>query len=188
MLDVKGAVVGNTAEELTVTPGHPPRYADTLILPRGPYVLKAEAVDTGGRREAAERPLNAELLHGVGFDASDLLLFEESPAGKQLSSTGRVQGPVLRPYIELYVQDGLPTEDLSVSLDVLGADGKRRAAGILAVREGGEPGLMFAEGRVEIGALPPGRYVARAIILFGTKVARRIERTFDHAPAQSTSR
>jgi VWFA-related protein len=188
VVDLKGAVVGNAADDLTVGVGHPPRYSDALILPRGPYVLKAEAIDAGGRRVAVERPLNAELLHGVGFDASDLLLYDESDAGRRLSSTGRVVGPVLRPYLELYVQDGLPSDDLSVSLDVLGADGKRRAAGVLAVRDGGEPGLLFAEGRVEIGALPPGRYTAQAVILFGTKVARRIERRFDHAPTQSTSR
>ena len=188
VLDMKGDVVGNTSEDLTVAAGREPRYQDTLVLPRGPYVLKAEAVDAGGRREVADVPLNAELLHGVGFDSSDLLLFEEGESGRQLSVTGTVHGQVLRPYLELYVQDGLPTEDLSVSLDILGADGKRRAAGVLAVREGGEPGLLFAEGRIEIGALPPGRYSARAIIMFGTKVSRHVERSFERAPAQSTSR
>jgi VWFA-related protein len=188
VVDVKGDVVGNTSEELTVAAGKPPRYADTLVLPRGPYVLKAEAIDAGGRREVTDVPLNAELLHGVGFDASDLLLFEEGANGRQLSATGTVHGQVLRPYLELYVQDSLPTEDLSVSVDILGADGKRRAAGILAVREGGEPGLLFAEGRIEIGALPPGRYAARAVIMFGTKVSRHVERSFERVPAQSTSR
>ena len=186
--DVKGDVVGNTSEALTVAAGRAPRYQDTLVLPRGPYVLKAEAIDAGGRREVTDVPLNAELLHGVGFDSSDLLLFEETESGRQLSATGTVHGHVLRPYLELYVQDALPTDDLSVSLDILGADGKRRAAGILAVRDGGEPGLLFAEGRIEIGSLPPGRYAARAIIMFGTKVSRHVERSFERAPAQSTSR
>jgi VWFA-related protein len=188
VLDVKGGVVGNTSEDLTVAAGRAPRYQDTLVLPRGPYVLKAEAVDAGGRREVTDVALNAELLHGVGFDASDLLLFEEGETGRQLSATGTVHGQVLRPYLELYVQEGLPTEDLSVSLDILGADGKRRLAGVLSVRQGGEPGLLFAEGRIEIGALPPGRYTARAIIMFGTKVSRHVERSFERAPAQTTSR
>jgi VWFA-related protein len=186
--DVKGDVVGNTSEDLTVVAGRPPSYADTLVLPRGPYVLKAEAVDAGGRREVTDIPLNAELQHGVGFDASDLLLFAEGEAGRELSATGTVRGQVLRPYLEIYVQEGLPTEDLSVSVDIFDADGKRRAAGILAVRDGGEPGLLFAEGRIEIGALPPGRYAARAIIMFANKVSRHVERSFERAPAQSTSR
>jgi VWFA-related protein len=186
--DVKGAEVGNVAEEMTVSRGGAARYEDTLVLPRGPYVLKVEAVGADGKRVFREMPLNAELLHGVGFDASDLLLFEESPDGKRLSSAGTVRGAVLRPYLELYVQEGLPTEDLAVSLDVVDTAGKRRAAGILSVRDGGEPGLRFAEGRIDVGALPPGRYSAQAVILFGTKVARRIERRFDHAPTQSATR
>jgi hypothetical protein len=186
--DLKGAVVGNIAEEITASRGGAARYEDTLVLPRGPYTLKVEAVGADGKRVFREMPLNAELLHGVGFDASDLLLFEESPAGKRLSSAGTVRGAVLRPYLELYVQEGLPAEDLAVSLDVVDTAGRRRAAGILSVRDGGEPGLLFAEGRIDVGALPPGRYSAQAVILFGTKVARRIARGFDHAPVQSSSR
>ena len=186
--DVKGAIVGNLAEEMTVVTGGAPRYEDTLVLPRGPYVLKAEATGSDGKRVVREMPLNAELVHGVGFDASDLLLFEENGTGKRLSSAGTVRASVLRPYLELYVQEGLPTEDLAVSLDVLDAAGKRRAAGILSVRESGEPGLLFAEGRIDVGALPAGRYVARAVVMFGTKVSRSVERSFDHAPVQASSR
>ena len=186
--DLKGAVVGTLSEEMTAAPGASPRYEDTLMLPRGPYVLKAEATGSDGTRVVREVPLNAELLHGVGFDASDLLLFEEGRDGKRLASAGTMRGAVLRPYLELYVRDGLPTEELGVSLDIVDAAGKRRAAGILSVREGGEPGLLFAEGRIDVGALPPGRYAARAVIIFGSNVARNVERRFEHAPVQSTSR
>ena len=142
-------------------------------------MVRAEAIDGSGTRVTAERALNAELLPGVGFDASDLLLFERVGESSRLLAGGAVRGRVMPVYLELYVQPELPTDRLAVTLEIVGADGTRRGSVPLALRKGGEPGLHYAEGKVDVWALPPGRYVARAQVSFGTKLARRVERPFE---------
>jgi hypothetical protein len=174
-----GAVVGTLEDALRTEEGAPPRWQDTLLLDRGPYVLQAEAVDAAGKRVTAESPLNAELLHGVGFDSSDLMLFERVGEISRLVASGAVRGREMPVYLELYVQEMLPTDRLGVTIEIVGADGKRRGSAPLALRKGDEPGLFFAEGQVDAWALPPGQYEARALVTFGTKVARRVERHFE---------
>jgi VWFA-related protein len=174
-----GAVVGTLSEALHKPEDAPARWQETLLLARGPYVMKAEAVDASGRRVTAERPLNAELLHGVGFDASDLMLFERVGETSRLVAGSAVRGRVMPVYLELYVDEVLPADRLGVQIEIVGADGTRRGSAPLALRKGEEPGLHFAEGQVDVWALPPGKYVARALVTFGTKVARRVERHFE---------
>ncbi len=174
-----GTVVGTLSEPLQNANGAPARRQDTLLLARGPYVLKAEAVDRAGKKVTAEKVLNAELLHGVGFDSSDLMLFDGSGEEARLVAGTSVRGRVMPVYLELYVQEVLPTERLGVTIEIVGADGTRRGSAPLALRAGEEPGLHYAEGQVDVWALPPGKYVARAEVTFGTRVARRVERQFE---------
>ena len=179
VLDPAGKVVGTLADEMQETEGAPARWQDTLLLARGPYVVRTEAIDAAGKRVTAERPLNAELLHGVGFDSSDLMLFERVGETSRLVAGGAVRGREMPVYLELYVQEALPTDRLGVGIEIAGADGTRRGSAPLTLRKGEEPGLFYAEGQVDVWALPPGQYVARALVTFGTKVARRVERHFE---------
>jgi VWFA-related protein len=177
VLDPRGSIVGTLAEQVTGKVA-PVWHQETIVLPRGLYTLKAEAVDSGGRQAAIERPLNAELGHGVGFDVSDLLLLESVDGKMRLSATGAIAGATMGVYLELYVQDELPTERVGVSVEVIGRDGARRAVLALPVQRTAA-GLLFAEGTADLWALPPGPYVARAQVLFGPRVARRVERAFE---------
>jgi VWFA-related protein len=180
IVDPTGRVVGTVAEQLANPDGGPVQWQDTLLLTRGPYVLKTAAVAAGGKRVTAERVLNAELLHGVGFDASDLMLFESLADGTLRVSAGdRIRTAVMPVYLELYLQPELPTERLGVTVEVETAEGMRRASLPLAVRTGEQAGTLYAEGRVDTWALPPGRYVARAVVTFGSTVARTVERSFE---------
>lgn len=169
VLDPAGAVVGRMAET-----------AGTILLPRGLYTLKAEAVDAGGRRAAVEKPLNAELSHGVGFDVSDLLLLETVGEKMRLAASGTIGSDTMAVYLELYmVHDELPTDRIGITLEVIGPDGARRSSTILPLRSDTAKGLLYAEGRVDLWTLPPGPYVARARVTFGTRTARTVERAFD---------
>ena len=178
VLDPKGALVGTVAEQ--VGGGQAPvRHQETILLPRGLYTLKALAVDAAGRRAVTERPLNAELSHGVGFDVSDLMLLESVDEKMRLSASGSIAGDTMGVYMELYMQDDLPTDRLSVRVEVIGKEGQRTAT-LLPLRKDAEKGLFYAEGRVDVWALPPGAYVARALVMFGNNVARRLERPFHY--------
>jgi VWFA-related protein len=188
VVDPTGKIVGSVGGEMDVAPGDAvARYDDALLLSRGPCVLRAAALDPAGRQIAKEQPLNVELAHGVGFDASDLLLFEQRDGGRRMAGRS-VHGGRMHAYLELYLHEGLPADALGVTVDVVDADGTRRATAVLTVREGAEDGLAFAEGPVDLASVAPGAYVARAVVTFGAKVARRIERPFERSPGQSTSR
>ena len=178
VLDPKGALVGTVAEQVGGAQA-PVRHQETILLPRGLYTLKALAVDAAGRRAVTERPLNAELSHGVGFDVSDLMLLESVDEKMRLSASGSIAGDTMGVYLELYMQEDLPTDRLSVRVEVIGKEG-RRTATLLPLRKDAEKGLLYAEGVVHVWALPPGAYVARALVMFGTRIARRLERPFEY--------
>ena len=48
----------------------------------------------------------------------------------------------------------------------------------LALKKDEASGLVSAEGEIDAFTLPPGAYVARAVVTFGTRTVRRIERAF----------
>jgi VWFA-related protein len=179
VLDPAGAVVGSLAEHERTAEGGPVRHDETILLPRGFYTLKAKAVDAGGRQALVERPLNAELSHGVGFDVSDLLILETVGEKMRLSASGSIGSDTMAVYLELYMHDELPTDRIGITVEVIGADGARRSVTSLPLRNDAAKGLLYAEGVVDLWTLPPGPYVARALVMFGTKTARTVERAFD---------
>lgn len=179
VLDPAGAVVGSMAEQVGTAGSGPVRHEETILLPRGFYTLKGEAVDAGGRHALIERPLNAEISHGVGFDVSDLLIFETAGEKMRLSASGSIGSDTMAVYLELYMHDELPADRIGISVEVVGADGARRSSTILPLRRDAARGLLYAEGLVDLWALPPGPYVARALVAFGTKTVRTVERAFD---------
>jgi VWFA-related protein len=176
VLDPKGALIGTLGEQVHGA-RVPVRHQETILLPRGLYTLKALAVDAAGRRAVIERPLNAELSHGVGFDVSDLMLLESVDEKMRLSASGSIAGDTMGVYMELYMQEDLPTDRLAVRVEVIGKEGQRTAT-LLPLRKDAEKGLLYAEGHVDVWALPPGAYVARALVMFGSRIARTLERPF----------
>jgi len=82
-------------------------------------------------------------------------------------------------YLELYMHDELPTDRIGITVEVIGADGAWRSSTRLPLRQDAAKGLLYAEGLVDLWTLPPGPYVARARVRFGTKTARTVERAFD---------
>jgi VWFA-related protein len=178
VLDPTGAVVGTLLEHVQSKEA-PVRYQETLLLPRGLYTLKGEATDAGGRRAVVEAPLNAELAHSAGFDLSDLVLLEPVDGKMRFPASGSVTSDLLGVYLELYMHEELPADGLGITVEVVGADGARRAVALLTVQTDEDPRLLFAEGTLDLSRLLPGAYVARAAVTLGTRVARRVERAFD---------
>lgn len=183
VLDPRGAVVGTVGAEASAGTA-PVRHRETLLLPRGVYTLKASVVDAAGRRAAVEQPLNAELGHAVGFDVSDLMLLDSVEGAMRPPADRPLAGDRLGVYLELYVREELPTDRLAVTLEVAGADRKRRSATGLTLRRDDESGLVSAEGEIDAFTLPPGAYVARAVVTVGTRTVRQIERPFAFAGRQ----
>jgi VWFA-related protein len=176
VLDPRGGVVAKV--DASASGPTPVRHQETLLLPRGVYLLKANVVDAAGRTAAVEQPLNAELGHGVGFDVSDLMLLESVEGKMRLPSDRPLTGEKLGVYLELYVHEELPTDRLAVTLDLVGADRERRSATGLALKKDEASGLVSAEGEIDAFTLPPGSYVARAVVTFGTRIVRNVERAF----------
>ena len=158
VLNPRGGVVGSLAEQVAPAAGEPVRHQETLILPRGLYTLKAEALEAGGRHAQIERPLNAELSHGVGFDVSDLMLMESAGGRMRLSPTGAIVSDTMGAYLELYVQEHLPTERLGVTIEIVGADGVRRSSTGLALTKDPAKGLISAEGVVDLAVALAGQF------------------------------
>ena len=65
-----------------------------------------------------------------------------------------------------------------MTLELIGADRKRRLATGLALKKNETSGLVSAEGEIDAFTLPPGAYVARAVVTSGTRIVRNVERAF----------
>jgi VWFA-related protein len=167
--------------------GASPRLLLTsMLLEPGEYTLRLAAVDDTGRSGSVHHTINARLAPAAGkLTASDLILMPQLNVGDT---------PRPRPSAVI------DTEGLSVMLDVSGDDaallGRAKVTVQIADGENGSP-LVNLEARqasrgpnqrafaarINLAVLPPGEYVARAIIAAPGQPETRLVRPFQLVPA-----
>ncbi len=164
-----------------------------VIVEPGVYTLKLAVVDSDGRRGSVEHTFRAALQSAGQLRFGDLLLAEVRP-----EMTPPVR-PVVRPelatsalhaYLEVYSEAAPQLEAATATLEVAtepnGVALERSPLPLGAV-EGGD--RRVGEGSVPVVLLPPGEYVARAVVsVEGRPVARvtrpfRIDRAAEPSPA-----
>lgn len=157
----------------------------------GTYTLKFAVVDDHGRRGSVERTFDAQLAQAGQVRVTDLLI-----GGRPADETSRVVPTVsgevasdfLHGYIELYSDAVDVLESASVSIEVASSDSGSTLDSAIArfQPEPQHPTRRTAEAVVPIALLPPGDYVARAVITVEGRKAGQVTRPFRVARAAAT--
>jgi tetratricopeptide (TPR) repeat protein len=175
-------------DDVTAAPDGPVSYLGAATVEAGRYTLKVAAVDARGRRGSVEHPVRA-LLTTIGpLEVSDLVL--APPASRP--------GVLLRPGVETTIDaggmaglvdlHGTDTEALrgaTVTFEV--ATGETGPALVSAPARLSEPanGQRSGQGAVSLALVPPGRYVARAVVSIGGRPMGQVTRPVVVAPSRT---
>ena len=141
------------------------RYSVAVNAPPGRYMLKAAAVEPGGRQGSVERRFNARLGAAGPVTLSDLVVGDASAAGEATPrpAVARAAGDRVVVYFEAYAPDGW-TPPPSIVFELTGANAERPAASAPgAFRAAGE-GRWIARAEIPVAALAPGPYIAAAVV------------------------
>jgi VWFA-related protein len=188
LLDTKGNLVGSLVEKDVSTPiraaSRTQAFVSSVVADTaGLYTLKLAVVDGRGTRGSVEHTFRAQLSSAGQVRVTDLLIGEQSAsAGRVLPTVaGEFSTDVLHSYVELYSDAEEALKNTTVEMEVAAsAEGRPldHAAARLLSLPGDGPGKRTAEAVVPIALLPPGDYVARAVVNIGGKRAGAVVRPF----------
>lgn len=190
VLDKNDKIVVNRGGVSTLAPASrgadsPRLMLTSVALDPGEYTLRLGAVDDTGRSGSVHHSINARLNKGLGgLSVSDLMLMPQPP----------VAGALPRPRPTTVIDN----ETVSAMIEITGADqgvlGKTRVTLQISDAENGNAlvnvdARQVARGNVRafaaqlrLGVLPPGEYVARAIVTAPGQPEMRLTRAFMLAP------
>ena len=152
-----------------------------MIAPSGSYRLRVAATDAAGRPGTADVDVVAELVTAGSLRLSSLVL--------GLSRNGAFQPrlqfssePVVIAYLDLLGAE--PGARIAAVLEVADTpEGPARSRSRLTIEPTNDPMRFRVQGAIPLGALPPGDYVARALIGLEGQPAGRVVRAFRKAAA-----
>jgi VWFA-related protein len=146
-----------------------------MVVSSGTYRLRVAATDTTGRAGAADTEVVAETVNAGPLKLSSLVL--------GVSREGRFQPrlqfgtePVAIAYLDIFGTN--VTSPVGAIIEVLSASGAPIVTNRLSLEDTKDPGRYRATGAVPIGALPPGDYIARAVVMVEGHSAGVVYRAF----------
>jgi hypothetical protein len=149
-------------------------------VPPGPYRLRVAAIDTAGRRGAADFEFSATLVSALPFELGDLMLgltgadgafHPKLVFGDEASATG---------HLEIYSLGAVPAQPtaLSVAIEIARtSDGAALISVPALIGPTVDANRWIARGAVPIGAVPAGDYIVRAIVRVNGVVVGRVVKT-----------
>jgi hypothetical protein len=164
------------------------RYLGTFVVNEGPHTVKFAAVDVDGRTGSVEHRFTAKLNDAGRLRLGDLVLNDPLPGSDDAlrpAVTRTVTGSLLVAYLEAKGGSGGSagaTARLEIAADPNAAP---LLSGDLAV-EVSSSDRAVAQGAIDLASLPPGDYVARAIVAVDGKAVARVVREFTLAPSSAT--
>ena len=185
MLDDRGQPGAGRLEKTVATPIDSLRrvqqWAGAAVALPGTYTVKVAVVDESGRRGSVERTITAR-LNGFGqVHATDLLLADntaQNGGDAPPPVAADLTGDELYTYLELLSEAAEQLTNATVVIEVAHSEAGRAIASTparLQAAERAEGRRRIAEAGLPIGLLPPGEYVARAVIsVSGRKVGQVI--------------
>jgi hypothetical protein len=157
----------------------------TLMVEPGIYTLKAALVDGKGRRGSLERPVRAYMTRMARFRATQLMIGggeTQAPTPNTIVPTvsGTVSGSHLHAYMELFADAPGAFDSTSVTIDVMPEGGSTVVATTPAALQptGPDARVRAVAGSLRLSLLPPGNYVARAVVLVDGKRIGDMTRSF----------
>ena len=164
----------------------PIRYELAVGVDPGNYRVRLAAVDMAGKTGSVEREVTAFGMTNHEFAIGDLVLNSVRQGGSNDLRTPvilQVAEGQLAAFTEIYTNAPGSLDDTKVVFEVADtADGPTLQTSEAEFRERSDKTLRQALAVVPVGALPPGRYIARAIISRGGKNVGKLLRPFDVVP------
>jgi VWFA-related protein len=188
LVDDKGRLIDSQIDREVKTPVSPDtatqRYSGFILSDAtGMHTLKIAAVDDRGRRGSVQHSFRAELTSVGQIRATDLLIADDRTAsgsaapvvGSEFTS-GMVSG-----YIELYADEAEVLKNTTVMFEVA-QDAQARAldgaVGRVQPASADAPNRRTIEGSIPLALLPPGDYVARAVVSTDGRKVGQVTRPF----------
>ena len=185
--DSDGNIVSSGRQRATLTPVERPRgsvleYVVAFVIDPGIYVAKLAVADGYGRSGSVEHPVQAWQLADLPFASGDLLLADASaPSANGLVAPveARLTGDRLAVYTALYSDEPTTLDGVQVRIEVTGsASGGSQVTATGVPAPGDQPNSRVVSAIVPIDRLPPGRYVARAVITRDDESLAQLSRGF----------
>jgi VWFA-related protein len=188
MLDAMGQPAASRIHKTIAAPIDSVRrvqqWAGAAVASPGTYTVKVAVVDESGRRASVERTITARLNAFGQLRATDLLLADNTTqnAGDAPPPVAAdLTGDELHAYFELLSEAPEQLTNASVVVEVAQSETGRAiesAPARLEAAEMAEGRRRMAEAGVSIGLLPPGEYVARAVISVSGQKVGQVTRPF----------
>ncbi len=191
VFDKNDRAVFNRAALMPLAPasvrGESPRMILTsLLLDPGEYTLRIAAVDEQGRAGSVHHTINARLTRaGGGLNVSDLMLVPQAPDGNDLPRprpTGLIDTETLTALVELGGSDTNLLARSRATIEIADAENGNALVSVEARQAMRANNVRAFAATLRLGVLPPGEYIARAIIKSPGQAELRLVRPFLMAP------
>lgn len=194
VLTDKGKVAGTSITTNKAAPVRTaaagPLQATTIIeVPPGRYLLRLAVLDASGRAGSVEHPLDAGLSSVGGVEIADLLLAPANAgtlAAVRLVADTTIEDEPFGAYLELYPRSADLMRRAKVTIEIAESETAPAIASADAVLgETLDKGRYVAQALLPLGLVPPGEYLARAVVATGdnTSVQMRPFRLARAVPA-----
>jgi len=194
ILDKNDKAVFSRAGLSTLAPasrrGESPRLILTsLLLDPGDYTLRVAAVDERGRAGSVHHPITARLSRMAGgLAVSDLMLVPQPPNGGELPRprpSGIIDTETLTALIEMSGNDAVLLTRSRATIEIADAENGNALVSVEARQAMRSNNLRAFAATLRLGVLPPGEYVARAIVKVPGQAELRLVRPFLMAPVMA---
>ena len=195
VLDKNDKVVVNRGGVSTLSPAskglESPRLVLTsLTLDPGEYTLRIATVDDEGRGGSAHHSINARLNKvSNGISVSDLMLVSQPPVAGELPRprpTTVIDSETVSAMLEMTGTDQALLGRTKVTLQISDAENGNALVNVEA-RQAARGNVRAFAAQMRLGVLPPGEYVARAIIAPPGLPEMRLTRPFMLSPVADNS-
>jgi len=194
VVDDQGRVVASRSEKTKLEPlegrtNASLSYLDSVSIEPGVYDVRLAAVDADGRHGSIVREVNAWKMAGEEFTYADLVVNHAATAGAGLRPDvePHVDADGVAAYMELYAASEATFKDVSVNFEIADDDSAPALLTIpVDLKPGAQPTWRVAQGFVGAEPLPSGRYLARARIMRGEKLAGVLVRPFILEPSPAS--
>jgi len=158
----------------------------SLLLDPGDYTLRVAAVDERGRAGSVHHSINARLTRMAGgLSVSDLMLVPQLPNGGELPRprpSGIIDSETLTAMIEMSGNDANLLSRSKATIEIADAENGSALVSVEARQAMRTNNLRAFAATLRLGVLPPGEYIARAILKAPGQPELRLVRPFLMAP------
>lgn len=195
LLDARGRIASSGVQRQMLRPARADRpgplvYHGSVSVRPGDYVLRFAAMDGGGRVGSVDHPVRARLTEAPPVRLGDLVVGgRQRDVGFAFPAVPRVDSTELVTYLEVYGGTGDENLDQTeVRVEVAEREDAPALVSADAAGDADRPGRRAVVAQLDATVLPPGRYVARAIVTVDGRPVGSVSRRFDlAAPAAVVS-